>query len=133
MSLTLPQAHMPVIVEAGRSNLTLEWTSDYFPQPQQQQQQQQQHQHASSSGFNLTVCEVAGMASAALKGLLGGASSTQDGVVDGCVVFTWSTREFSNILVSPETSSLNSDYTTPTQQFRTSVVGLRPNTTYMAR
>lgn len=119
-----------------------EWSSDYFQHQQQQQQQQTSlslsdggSSSSSSSGFNLTVCEVAGMAAAALKGLLGGASSSLDGAVDGCVVVTWSARQLSNIIVSPAASSPSSLHAGDEmeQKFRACVLNLRPNTAYMTR
>jgi hypothetical protein len=130
MSLTLPQPPTPTIVHAGRSNLTLQWTSDYFP-ASQLQLLRQASSGASSAGFNLTVCEVDAVAAAAQGGLLGGASSKQDGAVQGCAVTSWSSREFSS---SPWLSAAASPHAgAEAVQFRASVLGLRPDTAHVAR
>jgi hypothetical protein len=115
MSLTLPQPSAPGIVLAGRTNLTWHWTSDHFPADQLLRLREEA---SARRGFNLTVCEVAG--------LLGGASSLLDGTAEGCTVSSFSVRELSALSAVGSADEV-------AVQFRASVSGLRPGTAYKAR
>lgn len=126
MSLTLPQPLPPQILLTGRTNITVTWCSEYFPSSQLQQLKDASAA-SSPAGFNLTVCEAEALGNIMQSGLLEGASSQEDGSVQGCQVLSISSREL---------LSLSQSTTRPSDElviFRTTVLGLQPAKSYITR
>jgi len=123
MSLTLPQPAPPLISWAGRTNLTVMWSSDYFPSARLHQLREASAA-SSPAGFNITACE----AGAAAEGL-GGVSSLQDGAASGCHVISISSRNLLNLAQQSSLSSIGDS----TVNYRTSVLHLQPDTSYVIR
>lgn len=122
-SLTLPQTTPPLISMVGRTNLTVTWSSDYFPAARLRQLQEASAA-SSPAGFNITVCEAGSVAEG-----LDGASSLHDGAASGCHVISISSRNLLNLAEQSLTTSLGD----VTVNYRTSVHDLQPDTSYVSR
>ena len=120
MSLTLPQPTTPEVKQIGRSNMVVEWESDYFPA----QEWTSDISGGMSSGFNLTVCEISSVESV----LLSDASSKLDSVATGCSVVSYPSNSFNRIAASDSKSGSGNSVV-----YRTTVGELSPNTSYAFR